>query len=382
MTTSKRDYYEVLGVSRDASDEDIRKAFRKLAMEYHPDRNKKDGAAEKFKEVNEAYQVLSDANKRRDYDRFGHLGVGNGRARGFEGVENFGGFGDIFDAFFGDLGVRTRTTSARRGADIQQVLELDFEEAVFGTKKEISIQRTEVCSSCRGSRSEAGSPAVTCSNCGGKGQVRRSHQSVFGQFMQIVTCDVCRGEGKIVTQPCTRCRGSGRERRTRQVEINVPAGIESGTQMRLSGEGEAGVNGGRPGDLYVAVQVRPHPFFRREGDDILVTMSINVAQAALGGVAKVPTLDGDAEVEFPAGTQSGEAVRLKGKGVPHLGSGRRGDQLVTFAVEVPRSLNEEQRRLFQELARSLGGDPSQGGSSQQDKGWLGKIKEALGGSDE
>ncbi|MCI0870170.1 MAG: DnaJ domain-containing protein, partial [Chloroflexi bacterium] len=218
MTTRKRDYYDTLGVSQAASDEDIKKAFRKLAMEYHPDRNRREGAEEKFKEINEAYQVLSDSEKRGTYDRFGHAGV-TGNGKGFEGFENFGGFGDIFDAFFGGSS-RSRPNAARRGSDLQYSLTVEFEEAVFGVDQDVELQRTETCSSCHGSRSEGGAAPQTCSNCGGIGEVRRAHQSVFGQFVQVVACNVCRGDGRIITDPCTRCRGSGQERRNRKLEVS------------------------------------------------------------------------------------------------------------------------------------------------------------------
>ena len=357
MTTSKQDFYDTLGISRNASEEDIKKAFRRLALEYHPDRNKRDGAEERFKEINEAYQVLSDPQKRSNYDRFGHAGVGsNGGARGFEGFEDFGGFGDIFDAFFGGgFGTRTRTTSAKRGANLQHSVTVDFEQAVFGTEYEFEIQRTETCSKCKGSRSEPGTSPTTCSNCEGTGQVRRAHQSVFGQFVQVATCGSCRGEGRIITQPCSSCRGTGRERRSPKLAVSIPAGIESGTQIRLSGEGEPGANGGPPGDLYVSVRVKGHPVFQREGYYILYAMRINVAQAALGASVTVSTLDGETKLEIPAGTQSGDVIRLKGKGVPHLRSRqKRGDQLISVVVEMPKSLTDEQRLLFEELAKSLG----------------------------
>ena len=380
MTTSKRDYYDVLGVPRNASDEEVRKAFRKLALEYHPDRNKGAGAEERFKEVAEAYQVLIDPKKRQGYDRFGHRGVtGNGGARGFEGFEHFGGFGDIFDAFFGSgVGTRTGTRSATRGADLQAVLTIDFEEAVFGTEKEIEIQRTEACGHCQGSRSEPGSSPTRCTNCGGSGQVRRAHQSVFGQFVQVTTCGTCRGEGKTISHPCPRCRGSGRERRRRKLAIFVPAGIEEGTQIRLSGEGEPGTHGGPPGDMYASVHVNPHAVFKREGNDILFVMPINVAKASLGASVKVSTLEGDVELEVPPGTQSGEVFQLKGKGVPHLRGRQRGDQLVAVKVEIPKSLSEEQRGLLQRLAATLDESPT-GPDDQEEKGWLGKIKDVLGG---
>ena len=380
MTTNKRDYYDVLGVGRGASEEEIKKAFRRLALEYHPDRNKKGGAEERFKEINEAYQVLSDSQKRSAYDRFGHAAVTGNGAKGFEGFENFGGFGDIFDAFFGGgFGTRTRTTTARRGADLQYVVSIEFEEAAFGAEKEFQIKRTEVCRHCNGSRSEPGSSPTSCSSCGGTGEVRRAQQSIFGQFVQVATCGTCRGEGKVITDPCSKCRATGTERRNRRLAVSIPAGIESGTQIRLTGEGEPGTNGGRTGDLYVSIEVKDHPLFRRDGYDILYTMPVNVAQATLGATVTVPTLEVDAKLEIPAGTQSGQVFRMKGKGVAHLRGGRRGDQLIAVIVRTPKSLTEEQRRLFQELAGSLG--PEDASSGNEDKGLFGKIKDAFGGAE-
>ena len=379
MTTNKRDYYDVLGVPRNASDEDVKKAFRKLALEYHPDRNKKDGAAERFKEVSEAYQVISDPQKRSSYDRYGHAGVTGNGAKGFEGFEDFGGFGDIFDAFFaGGFGSRTRTTTAARGANLQRSVIIEFEEAAFGAEKEFDIQRTEICSRCNGSRNEPGSSSTTCSNCSGTGQVRRAHQSIFGQFVQVATCGTCQGEGKVVTQPCSKCKAAGRERRNRRMAVSVPAGIEDGTQIRITGAGEPGAHGGRPGDLYVLIQVKDHPVFRRDGYNILYAKPINVAQAALGDTVTVPTLEGDTELVIPVGTQSGQTFRLKGRGVSHLNKSRRGDQLVTVAVQTPTSLTDEQRRLFQQLAMSLS-DSETDADSDYDKGWFDKFKDTLGG---
>ncbi|MCI0438514.1 MAG: molecular chaperone DnaJ [Chloroflexi bacterium] len=381
MTTSKRDYYEVLGVGRDASEEEIKKAFRKLALEYHPDRNKKADAAEKFKEINEAYQVLSDPKRRSTYDRFGHAGIGtNGGGRGFEGFDNFGGFGDIFDAFFGGFGGRARTRpSARRGADLQYAVSIEFEEAVFGVRKEVSIQRMEVCGLCRGSKSEPGSSPKACSNCGGTGQVRRNHQSIFGQFVQVATCGACQGEGKIIANPCSECKGMGVQRRSRQIEVNIPAGIEDNTQLRLSGEGEPGSGGGLSGDLFLMVRVKEHPQFKREGNNIIYTKPINVAQAVLGAKVKVPTLEGETTVDIPPGTQSGQVFRLKGKGVPYLKSNRRGDQLIGVVVDTPRNLTPEQRRLFEQLASTLG--DTEPGDSQNDRSWFDKIKDVITGAE-
>ena len=379
MTTSKQDYYDLLGVHRSASDEDIKKAFRKLAMEYHPDRNKRDGAAEKFKEINEAYQVLSDAQKRSAYDRYGHAGVsGNGGARGFEGFDNFSGFGDIFDAFFGGTTTRTRPNAPRRGADLKYALTVDLEDTAFGVEEEISLERIEVCSGCNGNRSAPGSSPSVCTNCNGSGEVRRAHESLFGRFVQVVPCGVCRGEGQTITDPCDTCRGSGRERRSRTLEVAIPAGVEDGVQIRLRGEGEAGHNGGAPGDLYVLLRVRVHEIFRREGNDVLYTLPINMAQAALGAKMTVPTIaEEEAEVEIPSGTQTGAVFRLKNMGIPYIRSSRKGDQVVTVDVQTPKKLTEEQRILFEELARSFGDDAS--GMSAEDKGFFDKLKDAIAG---
>ena len=379
MTTHKRDYYEVLGVSKGASEEDIRKAFRKLALQYHPDRNKSPDASERFKEINEAYQVLTNQEQRRNYDRFGHAGVGGNGGRGFDGFENFGGFGDIFDAFFGGFGGSARTTTATRGSNLSFEFSIDFEDAVFGAEKEFEVQRMEICSHCSGSRSEPGSQVTACKNCNGVGQVRRTQQSVFGQFVQVSTCGVCRGEGKSISEPCKTCAASGRERRHRKLAVSIPPGIETGTRIRLSNEGEPGTNGGPAGDLFVTVRVRSHEVFERNGDDLVFRKRINVAHAALGGVMTVPTLEGEAEIDIPAGTQSGRVFRLAGKGVPQLRNPRRrGDQLVAIVVETPESLDEDQKVLFEQLADTLG--DSEDFAFRDGKGWSGKIKDFLGGN--
>jgi len=377
MTTSKRDYYEVLGITRNSSEEEIKKAFRRLALEYHPDRNKDDGAEKRFKEINEAYQVLSNDKKRADYDRFGHASVGASGGRGFDGFETFGGFGDIFDAFFsGGAGstTRARPNTARRGADLQFSVTISFEQAVFGTDQEIEIQRIDVCSRCQGSRSEPGTSPTMCANCNGNGQVRRSHQGFFGQFHQVSTCSNCRGEGTILSSPCAQCRGTGRERRTRKLVVSIPAGIEDGTQIRLTREGEAGVNGGRPGDLYVLVRANGHKLFRREGNDIHYTLPISVFHATLGATLKVKTIHGDTDLEIPAGTQPGQTFTIRGQGVPHLRSNQRGNQLVTVQVRIPSALSDEERAVFRELAR-MGGE---WGADDLEKGFFDKIKDAFG----
>ena len=373
MTTKKRDYYEVLGISKTASDEDIKKAFRKLALKFHPDRNKSSDASDKFKEVNEAYQVLSDRSSRDKYDRFGHAGIGGAGAQGFDGFENFGGFGDIFDAFFGGTQRDTGRSSARRGADIQCLITISFEESVFGTDKEVEVSRLEMCGRCNGMRGEPGTSPSMCINCDGSGRVRRATQSIFGQFSQVATCSDCEGEGKVVSSPCSRCKASGREVRNRKLVVSVPAGIDQGTQIRLGGEGEAGFNGASSGDLYVPVQIQSHSVFAREGYDIFSESYVNVAEAALGASIIVPTLDGDSEIGIPAGTQSGDEIRLKGKGVPHLhGRNRRGDKVDTLLVKTRTSLTDTQRDLMESLARSI--DRESPDKDNKSKKWFGKKK--------
>ena len=378
MTTSKRDYYDVLGINRNASEEDIKKAFRKLALEFHPDRNRSDGAEARFKEVNEAYQVLSDSDKRASYDRFGHAAVGANGGRGFDGFENFGGFGDIFDAFFGGgfgSHTQTRANAARRGNDLQTSLTITFEEAVFGAEKEIHINRSDVCGRCHGARSEPDTTASTCGNCRGSGQVRRSQQGFFGQFVQVTTCSVCGGEGSRITDPCTQCHGAGRERRQRKLAVTIPAGIDDSTQIRLNREGEAGTNGGRPGDLYVAIEVLGHDVFKRAGTDVHLSLPISIPQAVLGSTIEVPTLEGDEDIVIPAGTQTGTTFSLKNRGVPHLRSRQRGDQIVTVQVSIPTSLDKDQRHLFAALAESMGETNTGNGS----KGIFNKVKDVFAG---
>jgi molecular chaperone DnaJ len=371
--TNERDYYQVLGVPRSASQDDIRTKFRRLALEYHPDRNRDPGAQEKFKEINSAYQVLSDPQKRAQYDRFGHVGAGAGRGtgHGFEGSENFGGFGDIFDAFFGGFGTRTRKAS-QNGRDINTTTTISFEEAVFGVDKEMEVERVEPCSTCKGTGAEPGSTPTKCPHCNGLGQVRRVQRSIFGQFTQVGPCAQCNGEGSIITNPCSHCRGSARERRKRKIRVDIPPGVEGGMQVRLIREGDAGSNGGQPGNLYIELRVEPHEIFLRKDHDILLELPINFAQAALGDEFEVPTLNGPETIRIPGGTQSGTEFRIKGKGVPYSAKGRRGDHLVVVNVITPKHLDEHQRQLLAELGESMSN------GSKDDKGWLGKIKDALG----
>ena len=382
---AKRDYYQVLGVSRTDSEEEIRKAFRKKAMEYHPDRNKNPDAEDKFKEVNEAYQVLSDQKKRAQYDRFGHAGVGanGGSDRPFDGFDVFGGFGDIFDSFFGDVSGR-RGRQPQRGADLQKRVVLSFEEAVFGAEREVEITRLEHCRTCSGAGNEPGSPVNTCSTCRGSGQVRRSQRSVFGQFSQITACSDCRGAGSIIQTPCSSCKGAGSERHKRKIAVTIPAGVDSGMQVRLSGEGDMGQEGGPQGNLYVYVDVKDHKDFYRDGIDLVYTLPVNLAEAALGAERRVPTLDGpDQVLSVPQGTGAGAVFRLRGRGIPDVHSGRKGDLRVVIDLQVPNDLNSHQRGLLEELARSFG--PSDGleegdspGDDGSDKGLFERIKGAFG----
>lgn len=378
MATTKRDYYDVLGLERNASDEEVKKAFRKLAFQYHPDRNKDAGAEARFKEINEAYEVLSDPEKRANYDRFGPEGVNGAPGFGFEGFQGFEGFGDIFDAFFGGTSARTRQ-GPQQGRDLRVQLDLTFEEAVFGAEKTVRVTRAERCSHCKGARSEPGTSVSKCTTCNGSGEVRRVQQSVFGQFVNVATCPTCQGDGQRIETPCTQCKGTGRERQTRSLEVKIPAGVEDGQQVRLTGEGEAGSRGGPAGSLFVYLKVAEHALFDREGDNLLMTLDLNVAQAALGTSVTIQTLDGEHTLQVPAGTQTGDAFRIKAKGVPHLRGGGRGDLLVTANVTVPEKLTEEQKRLFAALAASFEGRPVPKDDEDEDKGLLGKLKDVLGG---
>jgi molecular chaperone DnaJ len=377
MATGQRDYYEVLGIARTADAAEVKKAYRRLAMQYHPDRNSDPQAAEQFKEINAANEVLSDPDKRARYDRFGHAGVDNGGGPGgFEGFSNFEGFGDIFDAFFGGAsrGGRRRSGPAR-GADLRYNLRLTFEEAVFGIDKDIEYQRLERCSQCNGRGAEAGTDLATCPECNGAGEIRRAQQSIFGQFVNVVACARCQGEGRIVTNPCTKCRGAGRERATRHISVKVPAGVDNDQQIRLSGEGEAGARGGEAGNLYVVLTVAEHPKFERVEDHILYELPVNIAQASLGAKITIPTLDGDYEFEIPAGTQTGEDFVLRGKGVPRLRSGGRGDMVVRVMAVVPEDLTAEQRALLEKLAETMGTATL----PKKSKGLFERLRDAVAG---
>ncbi len=346
----KRDYYEILGIDRNASPDEVKRAFRKLAKEHHPDRNHKEGSAERFKEVNEAYEVLSDEGKRSAYDRFGHAGAESQDFGGFNGF-GFSGFGDIFDAFFGASAEAEATP--RAGSDIHARVKLSFEEAALGCEKEITINRIERCERCNGSRSEPGSETSVCSDCGGRGRVQRVQQSLFGRFANIVPCPRCNGEGRTIKNPCTQCRGQGKERKRHTLKVNIPAGIDNGNAIRLNGEGDAGDRGAPPGHLYVNAEISPHPHFTREGFDIYYEQDINFAQAALGCELKIPTLYGDEKLKIPAGTQTGTVFKLKNKGIRRLQRSSYGDQLVNVKLVTPEKLNKEQKKLLEELEKSF-----------------------------
>lgn len=376
MATTRQDFYETLGVERSASDEDIKKAFRRLAFQYHPDRNKEKDAEQRFKEINEAYEVLSDPEKRANYDRFG-TAEGMGFGQGFEGFQGFG-FGDIFDAFFGGTTTRARQRArAQAGNDLRYDLELTFEEAVFGVERDLEVKRSEVCEQCRGRGAEHPEDISRCSVCNGTGEVRRTQQSVFGQFVNVATCSTCQGVGERIVTPCGRCKGLGREMRTRNLRVKVPAGVDDGMKIRLSDEGEPGARGGAPGDLYVVLSVQPHGHFERRETHILSNVYLNMAQAAMGDSLTIPTLDGDVSLKIPPGTQSGTVFRLKGKGVPALQANGRGDQLVTVRVVVPSKLTKAQERLMRELATTF--DTNGSAPHEEEKGLFDKIKDALTG---
>jgi molecular chaperone DnaJ len=350
LRQEKQDYYAVLGVPRGAGEEEIKKAYRKLAFKYHPDLNKEPTASEHFKEINQAYEVLSDPEKKAKYDRWGQADAGWGR--GFEGF-GFGGLGDLFDAFFSGTTTTTRR-AAQRGADIQAHLTITFEEAAQGVEHDVEVQRVENCSQCFGSGSHPGSQPEQCPVCSGAGQVRRAQEGLFGRFVSVSTCERCGGEGKVIAEPCSQCNGTGKQKVTRQLTVGVPAGVEDGTQLRLSGEGHSGSHDGPPGNLYILLSVQPHPLFRREGDDLVYQLALNFAQASLGHKVKIPTMDGKQELKIPPGTQSGREFVFKGKGVPHLHDRGKGDLVVQVSVLTPSSLTKEQRRLLEKLADTLG----------------------------
>jgi molecular chaperone DnaJ len=351
------DYYTVLGVERGASDADIKRAFRRLAQQWHPDVNQEAGAPERFKEINEAYQVLSDPQRRQAYDLFGRAGVNGGATSGGFDAGAFGGFSDIFDAFFG---AGAGTASARRqrqqtGADLRYDLRITFEEAVLGTEKEIEFPVLGRCETCEGSGAAPGTQSTTCPQCEGRGEVRTVRQTMLGQMVNVSTCPRCHGDGKLIDTPCPTCKGDGRTERRRTLRVSIPPGIDEGHQIRLSNEGEVGPRGGPPGSLYVAVHVAPHPQLTREGTELYYEADVSIVQAALGTKVTVPTVEGDEEVDIKAGTQPGTEIRLRGRGVPHLRrTGSRGDLHVMVNVVVPTKLSKKQREALEAYAHEAG----------------------------
>jgi molecular chaperone DnaJ len=370
---AKRDYYDILGVPRTASPEEVKAAFRRLARQYHPDVNKAADAEERFKEINEAYAVLGDEQKKAAFDRYGTAGLdGMGGMPDFTNLD----LGDIFEELFGfGFGRRSRQqrNGPRRGGDLQHNVTLEFHEAVFGIEKEIEFTRDEVCTRCEGSGAEPGTKKSTCPTCGGQGEVRQSRQTLFGNMVQVVTCPTCRGAGETIGSPCKICNGRGLERKNAKRKVKIPGGVDNGTQVRMNSEGQPGSNGGPQGDLYIAINVRPDKYFHRRNDDIMLDLDINIAQATLGADVDVPTVDGKAELSIPAGVQPGKVLRMRGKGVPHLHGGGRGDQLVMLNIAIPQKLDAKQRELLEQLAKTMGTE-----AHPQERGFMDKLREALG----
>ncbi|WP_078379643.1 molecular chaperone DnaJ [Sutcliffiella halmapala] len=373
---SKRDYYEVLGVSKSASKDEFKKAYRKLSKQYHPDINKAADAADKFKEIKEAYEVLSDDQKRAHYDQFGHTDPN----QGFGGGSDFGGgfgFEDIFETFFGGQGGgrRRRDPNApRQGADLQYTMTLSFEEAAFGKETNIEIPVEETCDSCSGTGAKPGTKVETCSNCRGSGQESVEQNTPFGRIVNRRTCTVCKGTGKSIPHKCSTCHGEGRVKKRNSIHVKIPAGIDDGQQLRVAGKGEAGVNGGPAGDLYIVFHVRRHEFFERDGDDVYCEMPITFAQAALGDEVEVPTLQGKVKLKVPAGTQTGTNFRLKGKGIANVRGYGQGDQHIKIQVVTPTKLTEKQKQLMREFAEISGQTPD-----ENEDGFFAKVKRVLKG---
>lgn len=375
----KRDYYEVMGVPKNASDDEIKKAFRKLAKKYHPDLNPGDKEAEaKFKEINEAYEVLSDKDKKARYDQFGHAGVDPSYGAGAAGGSPFGqdmDFGDIFNSFFGGFGGRQRSNpnAPRRGSDIETTVNISFEEAAKGCKKTVTYRNESVCDECSGTGAAKGTSPKTCPTCGGRGQVTINQRTPFGVVQTSRVCDTCRGKGKTIDTPCKKCSGGGRIRTKRTVDVDIPAGISSDRILKVSGHGNAGINNGPYGDLHVYVNVRPHPIFERKGDDVWCELPVTFTQAALGAEVIVPTLDGKVSYNIHEGTQPNDIFKLKGKGIAHLGGRGRGDQYVKVVIEVPKNLSSKQKDILKDFDKTAGDK-----NYQKSKGFFDKLKNMFG----
>lgn len=383
-----RDYYDILGVPKGASDDDVKKAFRKLAQQWHPDVNTAPEADERFKEINEAYQVLSDPQRRQQYDMFGRAGVGGTGAEGYGPFGGFSGFGDIFDAFFGQGATNgTRRGRPPAGADLRYDLRLTFDEAIHGAEKEITFSAMGTCETCSGSGAEPGTSPVTCPQCNGTGEVRQVRSTMLGQMVNVTACGRCRGQGRIVEKPCATCRGDGRMERRRTLRVTVPAGIDDGHQIRLSGEGEAGPRGGSPGNLYVVAHVAPHPMLKRDETELYYELPVSITQAALGARVLVPTPEGQEYVDIKPGTQHGTEIRLRGKGVPHLRRANlKGDLHVLVDVQIPTRLSARQRELLEEFAEESGEvdagpapgpGPKASGRNRRKRGITDRLKDAI-----
>lgn len=371
------EYYDRLGVSKDASQDEIKRAYRKMSKKYHPDINKEPGAEEKYKEVQEAYETLSDDQKRAAYDQYGPDGAnagfgGQGGFGGFDGGAGFGGFEDIFSSFFGG-GAARNPNAPRQGDDLQYRVNLSFEEAVFGAEKEVHYNREATCKTCSGSGAKPGTSPVTCGRCHGQGVINVDTQTPLGVMRRQVTCDVCHGTGQEIKDPCQTCHGTGHEKQSHKVSVKIPAGVETGQQIRLAGQGEAGFNGGPYGDLFVIINVNPSDKFTRDGSTIYYTLNISFVQAALGDTVEVPTVHGNVEMTIPAGTQTGKIFRLKGKGAPRLRGGSQGDQHVTVKIVTPTKLNDAQKEALLAFAKASGDEKI----APQKKGFFNKVKDAL-----
>ncbi|WP_147802951.1 molecular chaperone DnaJ [Alkalicoccus halolimnae] len=368
---SKRDYYDVLGVEKGAEDAEIKKAYRKLARKYHPDVNKEADAEEKFKEVKEAYDTLSDSNKRAQYDQFGHTDPNQGF--GGAGAGDFGGFSDIFDMFFGGGGRRRDPNAPRQGSDLQYTMTLEFKEAVFGKETDIEIPREEECTTCDGSGAKPGTKPETCQQCGGAGQLNVEQNTPFGRVVNRRVCDRCEGTGQQVKDKCQTCDGRGKVKKRKKIHINIPAGVDTGQQIRVAGQGEPGVNGGPPGDLYVVFNVKEHEFFHRDGDDIFCDMPITFVQSALGDEIEVPTLEGKVKLKVPAGTQTGTDFRLRGKGAPNVRGFGQGDQHIRVKIITPKKLSERQKEILREFSEESGTEAP----DEQSQNFFAKVKRAF-----
>ncbi|MGP8321118.1 MAG: molecular chaperone DnaJ [Methanosarcinaceae archaeon] len=375
--STKRDYYEILGVSKDVSEAELKKTYRKLAMKYHPDKNKESDAEDKFKEISEAYAVLSDSEKRSEYDRFGHAGIDGHYSTEdiFRNADFGGGLGDIFDMFFGGGGARHKRQGPMRGSDLRYDLAIHLKDAAFGIKTEIKVPRAENCDTCGGSGAKKGTKPKSCPTCHGRGQINRVQNTPFGRFMTTTTCNTCHGNGQVIESPCPACKGTGKTKKVRKISVKIPAGADNGMRLKVRGEGESGSPGAPPGDLYVVIHVKPHDDFKRVGDDIESEISISFTKAALGAYIMVNTLHGKVKMHVPKGTQTNSVFRLKDKGISHLHGYGQGDQHVKVIIKTPTNLTSEQKHLLEEFDKISSGNTTQ--PDKSGKGIFEKVKNAF-----